>query len=79
VLFLIIASACLAGSAYVATQLVTAPERERRLLVRRAARYGAPRVTAAREERLSLRERVFVPMSARLAGLVLRMNQRESL
>jgi tight adherence protein C len=79
VLFLIIASACLAASVYVATQLVTAPERERRLLVRRAARYGAPKVTAAREERLSLRERVLVPMSGRLAGLVLRMNRRESL
>jgi len=79
VLFLTIAPACLAGSAYVATQLVTAPERERRLLVRRAARYGAVRVAAAREERLSLRERVLVPMSARLAGLVLRMNQRESI
>jgi tight adherence protein C len=79
VLFLIIASACLAGSVYVATQVVTAPERERRLLVRRAARYGAVRVAAAREERLSLRERVLVPMSGRLAGLVLRMNRRETL
>ena len=78
-LFLIIASACLAASAYVATQVVTAPERERRLLVRRAARYGAVRVAAAREERLSLHERVIVPMSGRLAGLVLRMNRRESL
>jgi tight adherence protein C len=79
VLFLIIASACLAGSVYVATQVATQPERERRLLVRRAARYGAVRVTAAREERLSLRERVLVPMSGRFAGLVLRMNRRESI
>jgi tight adherence protein C len=78
VLFLIIASACLAGSAYVATHVVTQPERERRLLVRRAARYGAVRVAVAREERLSLRERVLVPMSGRLAGLVLRLNRRES-
>jgi tight adherence protein C len=79
VLFLIIASACLAGSVYVATQVATQPERERRLLVRRAARYGAVRVTAAREERLSLRERLLVPTSTRLAGLVLRANRRESI
>ena len=78
-LFLIIASACLAGSVYVATQVATQPERERRLLVRRAARYGAVRVTAAREERLSLRERLLVPTSTRLAGLVLRANRRESI
>ena len=77
-LFLIIASACLAASVYVATQVATQPERERRLLVRRAARYGAVRVTAAREERLSLRERLLVPMSGRLASLVLRANRRES-
>lgn len=77
-LFLIIASACLAGSVYVVTQVVAQPERDRRMLVRRAARYGAVRATATREERLSLRERVLVPMSGRLAGLVLRMNRRES-
>jgi tight adherence protein C len=79
VLFLIIGSSCLAASVYVATQVATQPERERKLLVRRAARYGAVRVAAAREERLSLRERVLVPMSGRLAGLLLRMNRRESL
>jgi tight adherence protein C len=79
VLLLIIASACIAGSIYVVTQVATAPERERRALVRRAARYGAVRIAAAREDRLSLRERVLVPGSARVAGLVLRLNRRESL
>jgi tight adherence protein C len=79
VLLLIIASACLAGSVWVATQVATQPERERRALVRRAARYGAVRVATARDERLSLRERVLVPASARVASLILRMNRRESL
>jgi tight adherence protein C len=79
VLLLIIASACIAASIYVVTQVATAPERERRALVRRAARYGAVRIAAAREERLSLRERVLVPASGWVAGLVLRVNRHESL
>jgi tight adherence protein C len=78
-LLLIVASACLAVSLYVATELATLPERERRSLVRRAARYGAVRTAAAREERLSLRERVVVPLSGRIAGLMLRVNRHESL
>src|SRR5437660_394644 len=41
-LLLIVASAFLAASVYVATEVVTAPERERRSLVRRAAGYGVP-------------------------------------
>jgi tight adherence protein C len=78
-LLLIVASACLAVSLYVATELATLPERERRSLVRRAARYGAVRTAAAREERLSLRERVVVPLSGRIARLMLRLNRHESL
>src|SRR5712691_9810400 len=78
-LLLIIASAALAGSAFVVGQVVTQPERERRSLVRRAASYGRVRVAASRDERLSLRERVVVPATARLAGLMLRLNRRENL
>ena len=78
-LLLIIASVCLAACVYVVGQVATQPERERRSLVRRAASYGAVRVNATREERLSLRERVVAPATARLAGLVLRMNRRETL
>jgi tight adherence protein C len=79
VLVLIIASGCLAACFYVVSQVATQPERERRSLVHRAARYGAVRVAASHDEGLSLRERVLVPVSARLAGLVLRLNRRESL
>jgi tight adherence protein C len=78
-LLLIIASMCLAGAAFVVGQVVTQPERERRSLVRRAARYGNTRVAANREERLSLRERVLVPASGRIAGAMLRINRRENL
>ena len=78
-LLLIIASGCVAACVYVLTQVATQPERDRRSLVRRATRYGAVRVAASRDEGLSLRERVLVPASARLAGLVLRMNRRESI
>ena len=78
-LLLIIASACLAAATYVFGQVATAPERERRSLVRRAASYGAVRLPASREERLSLRERVIAPATLRLAGLMLRLNRRENL
>jgi tight adherence protein C len=78
-LLLIIASACLAGSAFVVGQVATQPERERRSLVRRAASYGKVRIVASREERLPLRERVVAPAIARIANLMLRMNRRESL
>jgi tight adherence protein C len=78
-LLLIIASACLAGATFVLSQVVTAPERDRRSLVRRAASYGAVRLPSAREERLSLRERVVAPMSSRIAKFMLRLNRRENL
>jgi tight adherence protein C len=77
-LILIIASACVAGATYVVGQVATAPERDRRALVRRAAAYGAIRIPDGQEERKSLRERVLVPAAARLAGLMLRVNRRDS-
>jgi tight adherence protein C len=79
VLLLIIASGCLAGAAFVLGQFATAPERERRALVRRAASYGAVRLPNSREERLSLYQRVVEPAAGRCAKLLLRMNRRESL
>jgi tight adherence protein C len=78
-LLLIIASGCLAAAAYVVGQVATLPERERRSLVRQAATYGRVRSVAPREQRLTLRERVVAPAIARLAGLMLRVNRRESI
>ena len=78
-LLLIIASGCLAACVYFVTQLAAQPERERRALVRRAARYGSVRAVASPDEGMSLRTRVVVPTFARLAGVVLRLNRRESM
>jgi tight adherence protein C len=78
VLLLIVAATCLAASAYAAAEVVTLPERERRQLVRRAAGYGEAGILPEREARLSLRERLLVPLSGRMAGLMLRLNPRES-
>src|SRR5436190_11009402 len=78
-LLLIVAATFLAAALFVGAEVATMPERDRRALVRRAARYGTPRLAAQREERLSLRERVLVPLSGRVAGLMLRVNRGESL
>ncbi len=78
-LILIVACALLAVASYVIGELVTEPERDRRALVRRAAHYGAVRVAAPTRERLSLRERVLLPVSARMAGWMLKLNPRENL
>src|SRR5712691_3416634 len=78
-LLLIVAAACLAAALFVGAEVATMPERDRRALVRRAARYGTPRLAAQREERLSLRERLLVPASGRVAGLMLRLNRHETL
>ena len=78
-LLLIVASACIAGTVYAAAEFVTMPERSRRALVRRAARYGAARVPLEGQERASLYERLLAPTAARLARLLLRVNPREDL
>jgi tight adherence protein C len=78
-LLLIIAVALLAFSVFLVSEVVTLPERQRRALVRRAAHYGAVRSAPQTKERLSLQERLLVPVSGRLAGVMLRMNPRESL
>ncbi|HUH15045.1 MAG TPA: type II secretion system F family protein [Gaiellaceae bacterium] len=66
----------LAASAYVLGEVVTQPGRERDRAVRRAATYGRTRVGNTGLERLRFRERVLVPATASLAGMVLRLNPR---
>jgi tight adherence protein C len=78
-LFLIVAVGLLALSVFLVSEVVTLPERQRRALVRRAAHYGAERTAPATRERQSLHERMLVPVSGRIAGLMLRLNPRESL
>ena len=78
-LLLIIAVGLLALSAFLVTEVVALPERQRRALVRRAANYGATSARPRERERATLHERMLVPVSGRLAGLMLRLNRRESL
>jgi tight adherence protein C len=79
-LIVVIAGIALAVGAYLAGEAVTYPARERRALVRRAAHYGAAAANsyASPEQRLSLRERIFVPLAGSVAALMLRLNRHES-
>jgi len=78
-LLLICAVGLLALSGFLVSEVVSLPERQRRALVRRAAHYGAARKEQAEQERASLHDRMFVPLSGRIAGWMLRLNPRESL
>ena len=78
-LFLILAAGLLALSVYIVSEVVTQPERQRRSLVKRAAHYGAVRSAPTARDRQSVHDRLLVPVSGRIAGLMLRMNPRESL
>ena len=69
----------LAVSAYLVGDVVTQPARERDRAIRRAATYGRNRVVGSGLERLRFNERVFVPATARLAQLALRLNPRTTL
>jgi len=77
-LLLIVGAAFLAGSAFLIGEVATLPQRERRDLIRHATHYGAAQEQRTREW-LSLRERLIVPASGRIAGFMLRLNRRESL
>ena len=76
-MLLALALACLAGAGYVTAQIVTAPGRQRRQSVGRAASYG--RVVLSIGDRRSFRERVLVPFAASLARGVLRLTPKTSL
>jgi tight adherence protein C len=77
-MILILALICLATAVFFLTELMTAPARERRNLVTRAAEYGKLRVNHGRELP-RFYERVLAPLVAKLAKLMLRVNPRTSL
>jgi tight adherence protein C len=74
--FLVLAALLLAAAAYLVSEVVTHPSRERRTAVKRAATYGRVRSTGAGLERLHFRQRVLLPATASLAGFALRLNPR---
>ena len=76
-LLLLLAIACLGSAAYFLTELATAPVRERRNLVTRAAQYGRLRVPHARELP-KFRDRVLTPFVGRASKLMLKVNPKAS-
>jgi tight adherence protein C len=77
-MLLILALISLATAAYFVGEFATAPMRERRNLVVRAAEYGRMRVIHDRELP-KFRERALAPFVTKSAGIVLRLNPRTSL
>ena len=78
-LVLIFAAILLAVAAYLVSEVVTHPSRERHNAVRRAATYGRVRASGAGLERLHFRQRVLAPATASLASFALRLNPRVTL
>jgi tight adherence protein C len=76
-LLLLVAIACLGSAVYFLSEFATAPVRERRNLVTRAAQYGRLRVPHARELP-KFRERVVTPFVTRASRLMLRVNPKAS-
>jgi tight adherence protein C len=66
---------CLAASAYFVGDAVTAPARERRTSVRRAAQYGDFKPALGRVQR-PFRERVLIPLGDRLAKWTLKLHPK---
>jgi tight adherence protein C len=73
---LIFAALLLAVAAYLVSEVVTHPSRERRSAVKRAATYGRVRTAGVGLERLHFRQRVLTPATASLAGFALRLNPK---
>jgi tight adherence protein C len=74
---LILALLALAGAAYLVADTATAPARERRQLVRRAARYGKVRLPV-RPGQESFHERVLAPLKSMLARWALKLSPRQN-
>ncbi len=77
-MLLILALIALGTAAYFVGEFATAPMRERRNLVVRAAEYGRMRITHDRELP-KFRERALAPFLTKAARVVLRLNPRTSL
>jgi tight adherence protein C len=75
-LFLILAIACLGAAVFLVGEVATAPARQRRSSVDRAAHYGRTVLKAG--NRRSFKERVLLPLAARIARLVLRLTPKTS-
>jgi tight adherence protein C len=77
-MLLFLAIVCLGSAVFFFGEVVTAPMRERRSLLSRAAHYGQMRVMHGRELP-RFRERALAPIVSKLARLMLRVNPKGSL
>jgi len=77
-MLLFLAIVCLGTAAFFLGEVVTAPSRERRTLLTRAARYGQMRVIHGRELP-KFSERALAPLIAKLSRLTLRINPKTNL
>src|SRR5918997_6042784 len=76
-LLLLLALLFAAGAVYLVADVATAGARERRTLVRRAARYGKLKLPT-RPGHESFAERVLAPLKGKLAGWALRLSPRST-
>lgn len=67
------------AATFALTEAVTYPARLKARSIRRAADYGRLRVPTRVDENLRFRERVFLPASARLASIPLKLNPRTNI
>ena len=74
-MFLILGLMLLGGAVFLVGEIATLPARQRQSSVRRAATYGRFRLPGGPPQ-LRFRERVLMPASSSLAGLVLKLNPR---
>src|SRR5215211_1665352 len=74
---LVLAVFCLAGAAFLLSEIVTLPARQRFLSVRRAATYGRMEIPSGTPEE-GVRERLVAPIGQWLAKWALRVNPRSS-
>src|SRR5438552_6649983 len=74
-MFLVLGLMLLGGAVFLVGEVATLPARQRQSSVRRAATYGRFRLPGGPPQ-LRFRERVLMPASSSLAGLVLKLNPR---
>jgi tight adherence protein C len=77
-MLLLLAIVCLGSAVFFFGEVVTAPMRERRSLLARAAHYGQMRIVHGRELP-KFRERALAPIIGKLSRLMLRINPKTNL
>jgi tight adherence protein C len=77
-LLIALGAGAMLGALFLVGEVVTAPQRERQLLLRRARRYGEVKVRKERES-VQFRERALEPLKGKVARMMLKVNPQVSL